>query len=617
MSDSTATPEQPRRPLRELAGVWRTVWRAGRWLAAAQLAITVITGLLPATTVWLMKLVIDALAADRAGTAIGAGCGLAAAGLLTMVLAHVNSYLRSELQRRIDRLMRDQLYTAVNAFQGLSRFEDPQFLDRLRMATQVNGPALDPVTSGMFDVGRNVITLATLIGTLFVISPIMTAVVIAAAVPALLAEISLARQRVGMYLGMSASMRRQFFYSSLITDVDAAKEVRLFGLGDFLKGRVLRGLGEVQSAERRLDRRELRTQSLLALLGAIVSGLGLVWAVYGAATKVLTLGDVSAFVVAIAGTQGALASLVTGIAGGHEALLMVGHHSAVRECADDLPPTTRPAALAPSLRQGIEVRDVWFRYADDHPWILRGVDFTIPHGQAVALVGLNGAGKSTLVKLLCRFYDPDRGSIRWDGVDIRDVDPAELRRRMGVLFQDFMSYDLTAMENVGIGDLDRVDDSSQVEKAARHAGIHDDVAGLPRGYDTMLSRSFFLEEEKDDPDTGVVLSGGQWQRLALARTFMRDSRDLLILDEPSAGLDARAEHEIHERLRAHRADHTSLLISHRLGTIRDANLIVVLADGVVAEQGDHDALMAADGPYSELFRMQASGYDAAATGQEP
>nr|WP_230416198.1 ABC transporter ATP-binding protein [Micromonospora tarapacensis] len=290
---------------------------------------------------------------------------------------------------------------------------------------------------------------------------------------------------------------------------------------------------------------------------------------------------------------------------------MVGHHSAVRRLGDDLPPARRPAQLLP-LRQGIEVRDVWFRYHDDHPWILRGVSLTISQGQAVALVGLNGAGKSTLVKLLCRFYDPSHGVIRWDGVDIRDLDPAQLRRRMGVLFQDFVSYDLSAAENIGVGDVDAIADRRRVEEAAGAAGIHTNVAALPRGYDTLLSRLFYLEEEKDDPDTGVVLSGGQWQRLALGRTFMRDTRDLLILDEPSAGLDAKAEHEIHQRLRTHRAGRTSLLISHRLGTVRDADMIVVLDGGLVAEQGSHDELIALGGRYAQLFRTQASGYGATA-----
>jgi ATP-binding cassette subfamily B protein len=227
-------------------------------------------------------------------------------------------------------------------------------------------------------------------------------------------------------------------------------------------------------------------------------------------------------------------------------------------------------------------------------------------------VGLNGAGKSTLIKLLCRFYDPSRGSIRWDGVDLREVPPAELRRRMGVLFQDYMCYDLTAAENIAMGEIEALHDRPRIEGAARLAGVHDVVRALPRGYDTMLSRIFFHEEEEAADEAGVVLSGGQWQRLALARTLLREGRDLLVLDEPSAGLDARAEHEIHTRLARHRAGRTSLLVSHRLGAVRAADLIVVLRDGEIAERGTHDELMAAGGGYAELFDLQARDYLAGA-----
>lgn len=291
----------------------------------------------------------------------------------------------------------------------------------------------------------------------------------------------------------------------------------------------------------------------------------------------------------------------------HEAMLLFGHYRHVVEAEPDLAlPRGRPRTVRP-LREGVELRDVWFRYGDDLPWVLQGVSLTIPAGGAAALVGANGAGKSTLVKLLCRFYDPTRGAVLWDGVDLRELPVEELRRRIGGIFQDYVCYDLTAADNIGLGDPAALGDRDRIVDAARRAGVHEALAALPRGYDTMLSRAFDTAAH-DDPGTGVVLSGGQWQRVALARALLRDRTDLLILDEPSAGLDAEAEAELHRLLREHRAGRTGLLISHRLSTVRDADTIVVLSGGRVAEEGPHDALMDAGGLYARLFRLQASGY---------
>nr|BFE89032.1 hypothetical protein GCM10020093_116330 [Planobispora longispora] len=266
---------------------------------------------------------------------------------------------------------------------------------------------------------------------------------------------------------------------------------------------------------------------------------------------------------------------------------------------------------------------MWFRYSDEHDWILRGVDLFIPRGSALALVGRNGAGKSTLVKLLCRFYDPTRGAILWDGVDLRTMDPHSLRARISAVFQDFMQYDMTAAENIGLGDVDALGDREALTRAAGIAGIHRTLAALPGGYDTMLSRSFAAEPaspppagetggdqtgEPFSPASGFTLSTGQWQRLAVARAFLRGRRDLMILDEPSSGLDAAAEYRLHSVLRRHRSGRTSVLISHRMNTLRDADLIVVLVDGRVTERGSHTDLMASAGEYARLFSLQAEGY---------
>jgi ATP-binding cassette subfamily B protein len=410
-----------------------------------------------------------------------------------------------------------------------------------------------------------------------------------------------------MLWDVGSAERREFFFNRLLSETDAAKKVRLFGIGAFLRGRMLEHRRTANSARRAVDLREVRVGVVLALLAASVSGGGLLWAIATVRSGELSVGGFTMFVAAVGGVQGSLATLAAQLAQTQNMLLLLDHYTAVTSAGSDLAVAQCPRPV-PVLSKGIELRDVWFRYSDDHAWVLRGVDLFLPHGKSLALVGLNGAGKSTLIKLLCRFYDPTSGTILWDGVDIRHVDAAELRSRISAAFQDYMHYDMTAAENIGLGDVEALGDPVRIETSASAAGVHEDLSRLPRGYDTMLSRTFFAEADKEDPETGVMLSGGQWQRLAIARALLRGRRDLMILDEPSSGLDAESEHAIHAALRRHREGRTSLLISHRLGVVRDADLIAVLSAGRVIELGDHGMLMEAGGEYARLFALQASGY---------
>jgi len=596
--------------MRAAARIGRLTWRAAPAHLIGYLAVTVLAGSLPVAVIWLTKILIDGLAGSERPALIGLwwlAAGLAGATVLAALAQPCQQYVQEELSRRVGLAAQQGLFTALDRQAGLARFEDPAFRDRLQLAQQAGRAGPTEAVGSAVGVLQAGVTVAGFLASLAVISPLLTALVLMAGVPALLAELALSRRRAAMLLGLGHAERREFFYSDLLTNLEAAKEIRLLRLGAFLRGRMLGELRHIHRAHRRLDRRELVVQSGLGLLGTAVAGAGLVWAVHAASQGRLTAGDIALLVGAVAGVQAGLAATVSRAATLHHALLLFRLWVGIAEAEPDLPVPVRPRRV-PALRYGIELRDVWFRYGDRLDWVLRGVNLRIEPGRAVALVGRNGAGKSTIVKLLCRLYDPCRGAVLWDGVDLRQFDPAQLRDRIAAVFQDYMAYELSAAENIGLGDLGRIDDRERIEAAASFAGVHRALAGLPAGFDTMLTRIFFSESDRDDDTAGVILSGGQWQRVALARAIMRGERDLLILDEPSSGLDAEAEHEISSKLRAHRHGQTSLLVSHRLGAIRHADRIVVLDGGEVVEQGDHRELLAAGGCYARLFGLQAAGY---------
>ncbi|MER8032938.1 ABC transporter ATP-binding protein [Streptomyces bauhiniae] len=575
-------------------------------LVGLYVTTAVVGGILPVLVAWLTKRMLDELVAGTStDQAIVLGSALGLSGMGMGLLPHAATFLRECLDRKVGLVAQTRLFGALELVVGLAPFESPAFLDRLRMAKGSGARSAVQLLDALLSVTRSLITLIGFLGTLLVIAPTLTVFLALFGVPALVAEISLARSRATLMWKVTGIERREFFYDQLLSGADAAKEIRIFGTGSFLKERLLadrRGINALRAA---LDRRALTVQVILGAVAACVAGAGLVWCAVSARNGDISVGDVTVLVAAITAVEATFAQCAAQIATMHEVSVLFENYNEVIRSRSDLPVAEDPKPVGP-LRDCIEMRDVWFRYDDSHDWILRGVNLKITAGQCLALVGLNGAGKSTVVKLLCRFYDPTSGSMHWDGVDFRDIDVTELRERMAAVFQDYMHYEMTARENIAMGDITTLDDLPRVQEAAGRAGIAKKIELLPDRYDTLLSRMFAPESEPEG--AGVALSGGQWQRLALARSFIRRNADFVMLDEPSAGLDPTAEHEIHQSLVNFRRGKTSLLISHRLGAVRDADRIVVLTDGRISEDGTHEGLVSEGGVYAELFRVQAAGY---------
>lgn len=589
------------------------LWSAAPGWTAGFAALSLLAGVLVPVDAWLLARTLDTVADGSGGTAtaVAAVAVLGGAAVTSAVVAALTRYAEGELARRVALRAKATLMLAVARITGLELLERPAFLDRLRLAEQAGSGAPPVLVQAVFGALRATVAAAGLVVVLAAVNPWLVLLTVAGSLPAVAATVAESRDRARMLWQITPGFRREMFYGSLLTDAGAAKEIRVFGLGDLLHDRMTTELRAIARAQRAVDRRAALAQGGLAAAGAVLGAGALVWGAVQAVSGAITVGDLSLLVTGLAGLRAAAAGLVRSAGDGHHSALVFGHYETVLATAADaavVPVAETRPEQRPGLRAvrpaGVELHDISFGYAPDHAPVLRGVTFAIPPGAMVALVGANGAGKSTIVKLLCRLYEPTSGQIRWDGRDVAGLEPDTVRRRIGVLFQDFMRYDLTAADNIGFGDVRRLGDERALRAAARLAGADAVVDRLPHGYGTMLSRVFGGTDEAD----GVQLSGGQWQRVALARSLLRDDADLMILDEPSSGLDADAEAELYEHLRTRRGGRSCLLVTHRLSAVRHADAIVVLAAGRVVEQGTHEQLLAAGGEYARLYRRQAHGF---------
>ncbi len=576
------------------------VWRSSPWLTVVLVGIVIVASAAPPATAWAGKRIVDAVVAhsrDDALKWVAVELGLV---VVEASMIRLSSLVRSVLGSRLGIDINTLILERATSL-DLRHFEDPEFYDKLTRARREASTRPLSLVVDSFTLCQSILTLAGYAALLVRFSGWVVILLMLATVPATLAEMRFSKTAFRIRNWRSQDSRRLNYLEYVLANDEHAKEVKLFGLGPLFLGRYKELAERFHGEDTRLAvRRSIigHALSLLATL-AFYGSYALMAAL--AALGRLTLGNMTMYVLAFRSGQGSFQGLLTGIGNIYEHnLYMSNLFSFLDETASPLPaPQPTPCASNGTSEQGIRFEGVGFKYPGAEKWVLRDVDLFMPRGQSVALVGQNGAGKTTLVKLVTRLYEPNEGRILLDGKDLREWDKDALLARFAVVFQDYNQYQLKVRENVGVGSVEHLEEQPRIERAVERGGAEPLVTGLASGIETPLGRWF---------QDGVELSGGQWQKIALSRGFMREQADILVLDEPTAALDAEAEHAVFERFKELSQGKSTIIISHRFPTVRMADRILVLEDGRIAEDGTHAELVAAKRTYARLYEMQAEGY---------
>lgn len=588
--------------LRHVGPLLAMVWATSPGLTSATAALRLVRALIPLAMLWVGKLILDALVAfTTAGTGDPARIWQLVAlelalAVLSDILGRANTLIDSLLGDRFTNLVSVRLIEHATGL-DLASFEDPVFYDKLERARRQTTGRLG-LLAALLNLSQDLVSLISLSAGLIVFSPWLMLLLVAAVIPAFLGETHFSSLAYSVLYRWTPQRRELDYLRMLGASIQSAKEVKIFGLGPYLASRYEEVSRRIYEENKAVARKRAGLGSLLNLLatGGYYGGYAVVLARTLAGG--LSIGTFTFLTGSFYRSRTYIERILQGFNDVSEQALYLGDLFDFFAMQPQI--ASRPGALpAPRpIRAGFEFRNVAFAYPGAGRPVLRNVNFRLEPAQKVALIGENGAGKTTLVKLLARLYDPTAGQVLLDGVDLREYGVEDLRKEIGVIFQDYMRYEMLAKENIGFGEIDGIADRSRIERAGAQSLASEVIGRLPHGYDQMLGRRF---------EGGVDLSGGEWQKFALARAYMRDAQ-LLILDEPTATLDARAEYRVFQRFSELTRGRMAVLISHRFSTVRMADGILVLADGQVRERGTHDQLVALGGRYAELFALQAEGY---------
>ena len=598
--------------MRNIPPFLREIWATSKPMTLAAIGLRLVRAFLPVATLYVGKLIIDEavrlIALDvpvDLGEAWRSGQLEHLLALLALELGlAIGSDLLGRMTGYIDALLSERFTNATSirlmehaATLDLEDFEDAELQDKLERARRQTMGRMS-LMGQLFGQAQDMVTVASFAVGLLAYAPWLMLLLAVALVPAFVGESHFNALNYTLNYQWTPERRQLEYVRQMGASVETAKEVKIFNLNRFLIERFRSLADKFYAANRSLAGRRAFWGTLLAALGTLGYYVAYAYIAWRTVRGDFTIGDLTFLAGSFRRLRQLLESLLSGfsqVAG--QALYLDDLYSFFRIEPEIV---SKPDALpVPNpIRRGFVFDDVGFRYEGSERWAVRGLSFELRAGEVLALVGENGAGKTTLVKLLARLYDPDEGRILLDGRDLMDYDLDDLRANIGVIFQDFVRYHLTAAENIGVGKIDAMDDRARIEEAARKGMADEVVAELPRGYEQLIGRRF-----KD----GVDLSGGQWQKVAIARAYMRDAQ-VMILDEPTAALDARAEYEVFRRFKELSDGKTAVLISHRFSSVRMADRILVLADGKVEASGTHEQLMMQGGRYAELFELQAAGY---------